>query len=269
MHKYIYVKLIGGDKKFHLCNFSLNIEIKKMDMVVIEKDRCEELAKVYSDVIETEEERNVECNLLRLATNADKNKFEQNKKEEEKALEICKMKISKHGLPMELILAHYSLDRKKLTFLFTAENRVDFRALVRDLAATFKTRIELWQIGRRDEARLVGGLGPCGRPLCCSVFLTNFKPVTLDMARKQGLNVNPFKISGICGRLMCCLLYELPIYEEMERNYPKIEEDVEVDGRQGKVFSISPFKRTVLVEFHDGGQKEVKLEEIKRLNKNT
>lgn len=267
MYRYIYVKLVGGDKKFLLCNFTSNLRVEKLDTVIIEKDKCEELVKVYSEIIETEEQRNAECSFIRIATDADKKKYEQNKEEEKKALEICKMKISKHGLPMELILAHYSLDRKKLTFLFTAENRVDFRALVRDLAATFKTRIELWQIGTRDEAKLVGGLGPCGRPLCCSVFLKDFKPVTLDMARKQALNVNPFKISGICGKLMCCLLYELPIYEEMEKGYPKIEEEVEVDGKRGKVFSISPFKGTVLVEFFEVGQREVKIEEIKRINK--
>jgi len=262
--RYIYVKLIYLDKKIYLCELNENINLNKYDKVVVEKDKVEEVGEVRSGIFEINEKRDA-LKFIRVFNNEDEKRLRENLRDENKAFEICKVKVEKHGLPMNLVLAHYSLDRKKLTFYFTADGRIDFRELVRDLAATFKTRIELWQIGPRDEVKIVGGIGDCGRELCCSRFLTEFKTITLDMARKQSLNVNPNKISGICGRLKCCLYYELFLYEEMEKDYPNIEEEVEVDGKRGKVFSISPFKGTVYVEFPDGVQREYKKEEIKRL----
>ncbi|MGQ9844978.1 MAG: PSP1 domain-containing protein [Caldisericia bacterium] len=265
MYRYIYVKLIYLDKKIYLCEVGQDVLLNKYEKVVIEKDKCEEVGEVRSNIIESEEKKESLCKFIRILNQEDEKNLHYNINLEKKALEICKTKIIKYGLNMNLILSHYSLDRKKLTFYFTADSRIDFRNLVKDLAATFKTRIELWQIGPRDEVKIVGGIGDCGRELCCSKFLSDFKTITLEMARKQSLNVNPNKISGICGRLKCCLYYELPIYEELETNYPLIEEEVEVEGKRGKVFSLSPFKGTVFVEFSDGIQKEYKIEEIKRL----
>lgn len=265
MFRYIYVKLIYLDKKIYLCEVNHDISLNKYERVVIERDKCEEVGEVRSTVITTDEKKEATCVFKRVLNSEDEKSLEENINLEKKALEICKTKVAKYGLNMNLILSHYSLDRKKLTFYFTSDSRVDFRALVRDLAATFKTRIELWQIGPRDEVKIVGGLGDCGRELCCYRFLSDFKTITLEMARKQSLNVNPNKISGICGRLKCCLYYELPIYEEMAKDYPNIDEEVEIDGKVGKIFSISPFKGTVFVEFPDGVQKEYKVEEVKRL----
>lgn len=265
MYKYIYVKIIYLDKKNYLCEVDQGVLLNKYEKVVIERDKCEEVGEVRSNIIESEERKESICKFIRILNQEDEKNLHYNINLEKKALEICKTKVIKYGLNMNLILSHYSLDRKKLTFYFTADSRIDFRNLVKDLAATFKTRIELWQIGPRDEVKIVGGIGDCGRELCCSKFLSDFKTITLEMARKQSLNVNPNKISGICGRLKCCLYYELPIYEELETNYPLIEEEVEVEGKRGKVFSLSPFKGTVFVEFSDGVQKEYKIEEIKRL----
>lgn len=265
MYRYIYVKLIYLDKKNYLCEVDQDVSLNKYEKVVIERDKCEEVGEVRSNIIESEERKESICKFIRILNQEDEKSLHYNINLEKKALEICKTKVIKYGLNMNLILSHYSLDRKKLTFYFTADSRIDFRNLVKDLAATFKTRIELWQIGPRDEVKIVGGIGDCGRELCCSKFLSDFKTITLEMARKQSLNVNPHKISGICGRLKCCLYYELPIYEELETSYPLIEEEVEVEGKRGKVFSLSPFKGTVFVEFSDGVQKEYKIEEIKRL----
>jgi len=265
MYKYIYVKLIYLDKRNYLCEIDQDIILNKYEKVVIEMDKCEEAGEVRSDIFESEERKDSICKFIRILNKEDEKNLCDNVNLEKKALEICKTKVKKYGLNMDLILSHYSLDRKKLTFYFISDSRVDFRNLVKDLASTFKTRIELWQIGPRDEVKIVGGIGDCGRELCCSKFLSDFKTITLEMARKQSLNVNPNKISGICGRLKCCLYYELPIYEELENSYPSIDEEVEVEDKKGKVFSISPFKGTVFIEFSDGMQKEYKLEEIKRL----
>lgn len=265
MYRYIYVKLIFLDKKNYLCVIDEEVNLNKYEKVVIEKDKCLEVGEVRSELIVTDEKKEALCKFIRVINQDDEKKLHDNIILEKKALEICKTKVLKYGLNMNLILSHYSLDRKKLTFYFTADQRVDFRNLVKDLASTFKTRIELWQIGPRDEVKIVGGIGDCGRELCCSRFLSDFKTITLEMARKQSLNVNPNKISGICGRLKCCLYYELYVYEEYEKGYPNIEEEVEVENKKGKVFSISPFKGTVFIEFPDGDQKEYKIEEVKRL----
>jgi len=146
--------------------------------------------------------------VIRKATSEDEAKLEENKRKEKDALEICQEKISKHGLPMNLVDVEYTFDNSKLIFYFTAEGRIDFRELVRDLASVFRTRIELRQIGVRDEAKIIGGIGPCGRPVCCNTFLGEFEPVSIRMAKDQSLPLNPSKISGLCGRLMCCLRYE-------------------------------------------------------------
>lgn len=170
--------------------------------------------------------------IVRAATDADLKRVEDNAAREKKAFKICEEKIRKHELDMKLIDVEYTFDNKKILFYFTADGRVDFRDLVKDLAAVFKTRIELRQVGVRDEAKMVGGLGICGRPLCCSSHLCDFQPVSIKMAKEQGLSLNPTKISGTCGRLMCCLKYEQESYEHLIRITPKV--GAVVDTKEGR-----------------------------------
>lgn len=173
--------------------------------------------------------------IIRVATDEDKKKNEDNKEKSKKAFVICKEKIAKHKLDMKLIEAEYTFDNNKVLFYFTADGRIDFRELVKDLAAVFRTRIELRQIGVRDEAKMLGGLGICGRPFCCKTFLSEFQPVSIKMAKEQGLSLNPTKISGTCGRLMCCLKYEQDFYEEQMKVTPKIGAYVKTPDFKGYV----------------------------------
>ena len=173
--------------------------------------------------------------VIRVATEADIKTLEENKVKEKEAFKICEKKIEAHGLEMSLVDVEYTFDRSKLLFYFTADGRVDFRELVKDLASAFKTRIELRQIGVRDESRMVGGFGICGRPFCCNTFLTDFQPVSIKMAKEQGLSLNPTKISGTCGRLMCCLKYEQDTYEHLLRVTPKVGAIVDTPDGKGRV----------------------------------
>ena len=173
--------------------------------------------------------------VIRVATEADIKTLEENKVKEKEAFKICEQKIEAHGLEMSLVDVEYTFDRSKLLFYFTADGRVDFRELVKDLASAFKTRIELRQIGVRDESRMVGGFGICGRPFCCNTFLTDFQPVSIKMAKEQGLSLNPTKISGTCGRLMCCLKYEQDTYEHLLRVTPKVGAIVDTPDGKGRV----------------------------------
>ena len=173
--------------------------------------------------------------VIRVATENDIKTLKENKEKEKEAFKICEQKIEAHGLEMSLVDAEYTFDRSKLLFYFTADGRVDFRELVKDLASTFKTRIELRQIGVRDESRKVGGFGICGRPFCCNTFLTDFQPVSIKMAKEQGLSLNPTKISGTCGRLMCCLKYEQDTYEHLLRVTPKVGAIVDTPDGKGRV----------------------------------
>lgn len=173
--------------------------------------------------------------VIRAATENDIKTLNENKEKEQEAYKICEKKIEAHGLGMSLVDVEYTFDRSKLLFYFTADGRVDFRELVKDLASTFKTRIELRQIGVRDESRMVGGFGICGRPFCCNTFLNDFQPVSIKMAKEQGLSLNPTKISGTCGRLMCCLKYEQETYEHLLRVTPKVGAIVDTPDGKGKV----------------------------------
>ena len=173
--------------------------------------------------------------VIRVATDGDIKTLEENKAKEKDAFGICEKKIEAHGLDMNLVDVEYTFDRSKLLFYFTADGRVDFRELVKDLASTFKTRIELRQIGVRDESRMIGGFGICGRPFCCNTFLTDFQPVSIKMAKEQGLSLNPTKISGTCGRLMCCLKYEQDTYEHLLRVTPKVGAIVDTPEGKGRV----------------------------------
>ena len=193
------------------------------DMVVVETARGTECATVVTPCRETPENKTAQPlkPVLRAATQADMRRFEEMRAKERHAMEICQKKIAEHKLEMKLVDAEYAADNAKILFYFTADGRVDFRELVKDLAGVFRTRIELRQIGVRDEAKMLGGLGICGRPFCCSQFLPDFEPVSIKMAKEQGLSLNPTKISGTCGRLMCCLKYEQNVYEELLKLTPK------------------------------------------------
>lgn len=215
-----------------------NLEIKKDDKVIVETARGLEFGHVVVGIKEVNEEDIIQPlkKVLRLATTEDIEQMEANKEKEKEASRVCSEKIIEHQLPMKLIDVECTFDNSKIIFFFTAEGRVDFRELVKDLAAIFRTRIELRQIGVRDEAKMLGGIGNCGRVLCCHSFLGEFAPVSIKMAKEQNLSLNPAKISGICGRLMCCLKYENEVYQECNRQCkehcpkgksPEIEENME------------------------------------------
>lgn len=192
--------------------------------------------------------------VIRIANTDDARTVEQNKSEARRAFDICLNKIREHGLRMKLVDVEYTFDRNKVIFYFTAEGRVDFRELVKDLAGIFRTRIELRQIGVRDEAKMLGGLGPCGRTLCCSTWLGDFEPVSIKMAKDQNLSLNPTKISGLCGRLMCCLKYEHDQYESARTELPKVGSHVITSLGEGKVVGIHAEKRTVHVQLKGKGR---------------
>lgn len=190
--------------------------------------------------------------IIRVATNKDKKQHEENKEKEKEALKICEKKIKEHGLDMKLTDVEYKFDRSKLLFFFKADGRIDFRDLVKDLAAIFKTRIELRQIGVRDEVKNLGGNGMCGRELCCCSFLGNFETVSIKMAKEQNISLNPSKISGNCGRLMCCLKYEQEVYEEKLKRLPKVGAIVKTEDGEGEVCGVETLKEIVKVKLHDG-----------------
>ena len=205
-------------------------------------------------------------NVIRKANEEDEKKYLENKSKEKDAFKICSEKIQKHNLVMKLIDVEYTFDNNKIIFYFTAEGRVDFRELVKDLASVFRTRIELRQIGVRDEAKMIGGLGPCGRPMCCSVHLGDFAPVSIKMAKEQNLSLNPTKISGICGRLMCCLNYEQNTYEDIRKRLPKAGSIVETEYGKGEVISNSVVNESVKikVKIEDGEEtvKDISINEL-------
>lgn len=225
-------------------------KVKVGDYVIIEAERGKEYGQVISEV-ESVSEAEIEAplrSIVRVATREDLRQIQENKKKTKEAMEICGKKIAEHKLNMKLVDAEHSFDRSKFIFYFTADGRVDFRDLVKDLARQFKARIELRQIGVRDEAKIFGGYGPCGRVLCCKSFLKDFEPVTVRMAKDQNLPLNPTKISGVCGRLMCCLGYEYQVYKELLKSLPKQGETINTKEGKARVVSVNPLKRTIVVE---------------------
>ncbi len=226
------------------------IQFKEGDHAIVETARGME----YGEVVVPEkdvEDKDIVAPLkqvIRRATSKDDKKMEENKRKETEALETCEQKIKNHGLAMKLIDVEYTFDNSKVVFYFTAEGRVDFRDLVKDLAGVFKTRIELRQIGVRDEAKMMGGLGPCGRPCCCSCFLGDFSPVSIKMAKEQNLSLSPTKISGLCGRLMCCLNYEHAHYCETRRRMPRLGSTVGTPDGQGVVIENNAITEKVRVK---------------------
>ncbi len=239
---------------------SNNLNLKIDDKVVVETSRGLE----FGTIVKEEQPIDVTLELefkpvLRLATSKDFKTHEQNKFDEQKALKICDEKAKLFNLGMNLIDVEYTFDRSKLLFYFTAEGRVDFRELVKSLASVFKTRIELRQIGVRDEAKILNSIGICGRTLCCSTFLYNFQTVSLKMAKDQNLSLNPSKISGSCGRLMCCLNYEQETYEQLNKNLPNVGDIVSTPAGKGEVMSVSILRELVKVVIRDKKTDDVEL----------
>lgn len=227
--------------------------LKKGDRVIVETVRGVECGEVAMDNREIDDEEIVKPlkKLIRIATQEDIKRAEANKEKEKEAFAICQKKIANHGLDMKLVDVEYTFDGGKVLFYFTADGRVDFRDLVKDLASVFKTRIELRQIGVRDEAKMLGGLGICGRPFCCNGFLGEFQPVSIKMAKEQGLSLNPAKISGACGRLMCCLKYEQAAYEHLLKITPKPGAIVETAEGAGTVADFSLLTGVLKVQLHN------------------
>ncbi len=238
----------------------LQFEIKRGDNVIVETARGIEFGTAVSDAREVTYYKVVQPlkPVLRLANERDRQQEADNKRKEKEAYKICLEKIQKHGLEMKLIDAEYTFDNNKVLFYFTADGRIDFRELVKDLAGVFKTRIELRQIGVRDETKILGGIGICGRPLCCHTHLSDFIPVSIKMAKEQNLSLNPTKISGVCGRLMCCLKHEEDTYEELNRRLPGIGDFVTTeDGLKGQVQSVNVLRQLVKVVVDKEDEKEI------------
>ena len=238
-----------------------NLEIKSGDHVIVETARGEEYGNVVLPPRDVEDEKVVQPlkEVIRIANAQDDKKEESNRKREKEAYQICLKKIKEHGLEMKLIDVEYTFDNNKVLFYFTADGRIDFRELVKDLAAIFKTRIELRQIGVRDETKILGGIGICGRALCCHTYLSEFAPVSIKMAKEQNLSLNPTKISGVCGRLMCCLKNEEETYEELNRKLPVVGDRVNTpDGLRGEVQSVNVLRQLVKVIVDVDDEKEIR-----------
>ena len=246
------------------------LELTAGDKVIVETARGVEFGSVVTGVREVPDDQISQPlkPVIRVATQDDVRKEAKNRDKEKDAFKICQEKIRKHGLEMKLIDAEYTFDNNKVLFYFTADGRIDFRELVKDLASVFRTRIELRQIGVRDETKIRGGIGICGRPLCCHTYLTEFAPVSIKMAKEQNLSLNPTKISGVCGRLMCCLANEEETYEELNSHLPSIGDYVTTPEKlKGEVQSVNVLRQTVkVVVTMDNDEKEVrdyKVEELR------
>ena len=246
------------------------LEIKTGDKVIVETARGMEFGHVVLGCREVDESKVVQPlkTVIRLATEEDAVREETNRKKEKEAYRICQEKIHKHSLEMKLIDVEYTFDNNKILFYFTADGRIDFRELVKDLASVFKTRIELRQVGVRDETKIIGGIGICGRALCCHSYLSEFIPVSIKMAKEQNLSLNPSKISGVCGRLMCCLKNEEETYEYLNSKLPGVGDFVTTDdGMKGEVHSVNVLRQTVkVIVTVDKDEKEIheyKVEQLK------
>ena len=237
-----------------------NLHIEADDHVIVETARGVEYGKVVLAPRDVEDDKVVQPlkEVIRIATPKDDEKEKQNRKKEKEAYKICLKKIKEHGLAMKLIDTEYTFDNNKVLFYFTADGRIDFRQLVKDLASIFKTRIELRQIGVRDETKILGGIGICGRELCCHTYLTEFAPVSIKMAKEQNLSLNQTKISGVCGRLMCCMKNEQETYEELNKKLPSVGDMVTTpDGLQGNVQSVNVLRQMVKIVVDVNDEKEI------------
>lgn len=261
MYDVVQVKIreAGKVSYYEVNGIALNIG----DYVIVEADRGLEYGQVISELEKTIE-ADIEGALkkvMRKATAHDLKQIKENERKAHQALKLASERIEKHKLIMKIIEVEYSFDRSKIVFYFTAEGRIDFRDLVKDLAGVFKARIELKQIGVRDEAKFLGGIGPCGRPLCCAKFLKSFEPVTIRMAKDQRLPLASSKISGLCGRLMCCLSFEYQMYKELLKKLPKEGRTIKTELGKGKVIELDVLKRLASVELEDERIIQVKFNE--------
>ena len=260
MTKVIGVRFRTAGKIYFFAPGKLNIQTG--DKVIVETARGVEFGTVVTGEKEVEDDKIMQPlkPVIRIATAEDKKKDAKNRDKEKEAFGICLEKIRKHGLEMKLIDAEYTFDNNKVLFYFTADGRIDFRELVKDLASVFRTRIELRQIGVRDETKIRGGIGICGRPLCCHTYLSEFAPVSIKMAKEQNLSLNPTKISGVCGRLMCCLTNEEETYEELNSHLPSNGDHVTTpEGLRGNVQSVNVLRQLVkVVVTLDNDEKEIR-----------
>jgi cell fate regulator YaaT (PSP1 superfamily) len=262
LNKVVGVRFKRAGKIYYFDPNGLNL--RKDQEVIVETARGLEYGKVK---IGPKEVSSAEITpplkkVIRVAGERDQAQYLENQDKETHAFQVCLEKIKQHQLEMKLIDVEYTFDRNKVIFYFTADGRVDFRELVKDLASVFRTRIELRQIGVRDEAKMLGGLGPCGRSLCCATFLGEFDPVSIKMAKEQNLSLNPTKISGICGRLMCCLKYESEGYRESNHLMPGVGSEVEYQGQAAMVLEQNNLKETVTIQLPEGELLEVPLGEV-------
>ncbi|EMA6344987.1 stage 0 sporulation family protein [Bacillus cytotoxicus] len=228
-------------------------DISENEFVIVETVRGIEYGKVVITKKQVDENDVVLPlkKVIRIANENDRTIVEENKHAAKEAYQVCQQKVADHNLDMKLVDVEYTFDRNKIIFYFTADGRIDFRELVKDLAAIFRTRIELRQIGVRDEAKMLGGIGPCGRMLCCSTFLGDFEPVSIKMAKDQNLSLNPAKISGLCGRLMCCLKYENDEYEAAKEQLPDLDQRIQTPNGLGRVIGLNILERLIQVELVD------------------
>ena len=254
MNKTVAVRLRDlGSTNYFVCT---DLETNAGDYVIVEAERGLDYGQVMSEPEETSPKTKEPLRKIsRIMNMDDLRQVKDNASRAKKALKTCEKNISDQNIDMRLINAEYSFDRSKIIFCFTSEGRIDFRDLVKDLAKVFKTRIEMRQIGVRDETRLFGGIGPCGRNLCCAAFLKTFEPVTIRMAKEQNLPLNPTKISGICGRLMCCLSYEYKCYRALRKKLPKEGQVITTPKGKAKVINVNPLKLEVTFEL-EGGERD-------------
>ena len=260
----IYLVEFKGSRKEYFTNPDC-LSIKIGNMVIVQAERGEDMGRVTKKVpMEIVELEKKPLNILRLATQDDLNKLAANREREKDCVKQCEKMIAERNLEMKLVDAEFQFDNNKITFFFTAEKRVDFRELVKELATTYKTRIELRQIGVRDEARRIGGFGVCGLPLCCTAFLREFEPISTQLAREQNLSLNPAKISGNCGRLLCCLRYEKDVYEKSLPIYPKVGEKFQTEKGEGVVEKINIFKEYIVVKQESGEEEKITLVQLRK-----
>lgn len=254
------IKFFDGDRIYY---FSPNgFEVHLGDFVIVETERGLQFGEAVTDAQSVSKEKVFFPlkDIIRIATEEDKLKNKKNNIDSQKALEYAKKLVIDNDLEMKIFNASYNFDKKKLVFKFIADERIDFRELAKELASKYKTRIELRQIGVRDKAKEIGGLGPCGRPLCCTEFLNNFDSVSINMAKNQGLALNPTKINGSCGRLLCCLAYEDEVYLNYKKGLPKIGELKKVNGQEGRVCDVDVLNRTYKLKINDSDIIDVKVD---------
>ena len=260
----IYLVEFKGSRKEFFSNPDC-LSIRPNEFVIVGVERGEDMGKVIKRIpVEMVKLEKKPQKILRLATQEDLEKFAANREKEKDCLKTCERMISERNLQMKLVDSELQFDNNKITFFFTAEKRVDFRELVKELASTYKTRIELRQVGVRDEARRIGGFGVCGLPLCCASFIREFEPISTQIAREQNLSLNPAKISGNCGRLLCCLRYEKELYEKSLPLYPKVGERLQTERGEGVVEKINIFKEYIVVKYETGEEEKITLNQLRK-----